>query len=79
MIPEPEVVIYYVADSSGNATPIDYATLKQKANGTDPFNVQQTNPNAQDLQNLFSARFMAGFKAQIGLPPTTRHQMFPTS
>jgi hypothetical protein len=68
-LPEPEVVICYVADNNGIPTPIDYDTLKQKANGTDPFSVPQTNPSSQDLQNLLKARFMVGFKAQIGLPP----------
>ncbi len=68
---EPEVTICYVADNQGNPTPIDYETLKSNAKGSDPFSVPgnantQTN---QDLNNLFAARFMVGFKARIGLPP----------
>jgi hypothetical protein len=68
---EPEAVICYVADSRGNPTPIDYQQLKTNAKGSDPFAVP---PNADptksaDLQNLFEARFMLGFKASIGLPP----------
>ncbi len=68
---EPVVVACYVADVNGNPVPIDYATLVQQANGSDPFTVPNgADPNInQDLKNLFAARFMTGFKAQIGLPP----------
>ena len=67
---EPVAVICYVADNNGNPTPIDCATLMTNANGSDPFAVPANADPAtdQDLINLFNARFMAGFKAQIGLP-----------
>lgn len=76
---EPEVAICYVADEQGNPTAIDYDTLVKNANGSDPFSV----PNGadldtnQDLKNLFAARFMVGFKAQIGLPPGIAPQDMP--
>jgi hypothetical protein len=68
---EPEVVICYIADATGVPTPIDYEQLKKNAQGSDPFAVPNNADPAtnQDLKNLFAARFMVGFKAQIGLPP----------
>src|SRR5215212_10864212 len=67
---EPEVVICYVADEKGDPTQISYESLKQQANGSDPFTIPDdadptTNP---DIANLFKARFMVGIKAKIGLP-----------
>jgi len=67
---EPEVVICYVADAKGEPTQISYKSLKQQANGSDPFTIPDdadptTNP---DIANLFKARFMVGIKAKIGLP-----------
>lgn len=68
---EPVVNICYVADSSGNPIQIDYEQLKTSAKGSDPFTVPNgADPNTnQDLKNLIGARFMVGFRAQIGLPP----------
>jgi hypothetical protein len=66
----PVVNICYVADPNGNPTQIDYETLKTNAHGSDPFSVPSgADPNSdQDLKNLIEARFMVGFRAQIGLP-----------
>lgn len=67
---EPIVTVCYVADASGNPTPIPYATLMKNANGTDPFaipaNVDVS--TSKDIQNLYGARFMLAFRAQLGLP-----------
>jgi hypothetical protein len=67
----PVVNICYVADAKGNPTPIDYETLKKNAKGSDPFLIPDgVDPSTnQDFKNLFAARFMVGFRAQIGLPP----------
>lgn len=68
---EPTVNICYVADENGNPTAIDYDKLKAAANGSDPFSIPNgADPNTnKDLQNLYKARFMVGFKAKIGIPP----------
>jgi hypothetical protein len=68
---EPEVLVCYVADSNGNPTPIDYATLVKNAHGSDPFKVPANADPAtsEDLKNLYAARYMAGFRAKIGIPP----------
>lgn len=68
---QPEAVICYVADENGNPKLIDYAELLKEASGSDPFAVPDgANPaTTPDLQNLFKARFLAGFKARLGLPP----------
>ncbi|HEY0014829.1 MAG TPA: hypothetical protein VGC13_00865 [Longimicrobium sp.] len=65
-----ESVICYVADQNGNPTPYDYETLKTTS-GADPFAVPDgADPaTSPDLQKLFAARFMAGFRARLGLPP----------
>lgn len=68
---EPEVVICYVADQHGNPVAIDYATLKARAEGSDPFAIPDgANPaTTPALVNLARARFMAAFRARIGVPP----------
>jgi hypothetical protein len=68
---EPVARVCFIANKDGNPTLIDYDNLKQAAQGTDPFAVQPgADPNTnKDLQNLIKARFMAGFQAQLGLPP----------
>jgi len=67
---EPVVNICFVADAAGNPVRIDYAALKDRAKGSDPFRVPADAEPATntDLQNLQSARFMAGFQAQLGIP-----------
>lgn len=70
---EPEVNVCYVAGDD-NTTPvrIAYDDLKKRANGADPFNIDKddtdvaTNP---DLQKLFKAKFMVGFRVRLGVPP----------
>ncbi|OIV38049.1 hypothetical protein BIV57_07735 [Mangrovactinospora gilvigrisea] len=68
---EPVTTVCYVADAKGNPTAIDYAELKKLANDADPFAIPPTADPATDpdLQNLIHARFMMGFRAQLGLPP----------
>lgn len=68
---EPVVNICYVADAHGNPKQIDYEQLKTNAHGSDPFTVpDDADPTTnRDLENLIGARFMVGFRAQIGLPP----------
>jgi hypothetical protein len=67
---EPVVNICFVADEAGNPVRVDYAALKDRAKGSDPFKVPaDANPTTNtDLQNLQLARFMAGFQAQLGIP-----------
>lgn len=66
----PEVIACYVYDANNNLVPIDYATLKANAKGSDPFSVPaDADPKTnQDLLNLQAANFAGAFKAQIGLP-----------
>src|SRR3954468_7552629 len=70
-VTEPEVTVCYVYDQSNDLQPIDYATLKTNAKGSDPFTVSDgADPNTnQDLINLTNANFAGAVKAQIGLPP----------
>lgn len=68
---EPVVTLCYCADNAGNPVPLPYDELVKKANGSDPFAVPaNADPTSNsDLKNLVGARFMMGFRAQIGLPP----------
>lgn len=68
---EPVVTLCYCADNAGNPVPLPYDELVKKANGSDPFAVPaNADPTTNsDLKNLVGARFMMGFRAQIGLPP----------
>jgi hypothetical protein len=67
---EPVVNICFVANEAGQPVQIAYAALKDRAKGADPFKVPaDANPTTNtDLQNLQLARFMAGFRAQLGIP-----------
>ena len=69
-ITSPEVVCCYAYDTNNDLVPIDYATLKSNAKGSNPFTVPaDANPATnQDLINLTNANFAGGVKAQIGLP-----------
>lgn len=71
---EPVVTVCYIAgpkDKSGKRTivPIDHAELV-KNYGTDPFAVPANIDvgASRDLENLRKARFMFGFRAQLGVP-----------
>ncbi|CAG7557988.1 unnamed protein product [Fusarium equiseti] len=65
----PVINICYVLDANGNPTQIGYEQLMSSSNGTDPFTVPTgADPNGAHVQNLMKARFVAGFKAQLGLP-----------
>lgn len=68
---EPVVTMCYVADAQGQPQAIAYADLLADAQGSDPFTVpNDADPTTdQDLKNLLAARFMMGFRAQIGDPP----------
>lgn len=76
---EPVVNICFVADAKGKAVQLDYALLRKKANGSDPFavpaNVDFT--SSQDIKNLTAARFMVGFRAQLGIPPVQNPSQLP--
>jgi hypothetical protein len=70
---EPLVEICFIAGPGGSAQQIDYADLIARAHGSDPFAVPpdadpRTDP---DLFNLAKAGFLAGFRAQIGIPPVS--------
>jgi hypothetical protein len=67
---QPLARVCFIADASGNPELISYENLLMLARQSDPFTVPpDANPNTnQDLLNLKAARFMAGFKARIGIP-----------
>lgn len=69
-VASPEVIACYVYNASNDLVPIDYATLKGNAKGSDPFAVSpQADPKTDpDLINLAAANFAGAFKARIGLP-----------
>jgi hypothetical protein len=70
-VTEPTVTACYVWDSEKEmAVPIDYNTLMQEANGTDPFSVPDgSDPNTdQDLINLKAVKFIGAFRATMGIP-----------
>ncbi|KRF46760.1 hypothetical protein [Terrabacter sp. Soil810] len=68
---EPVVTMCYVADATGKPQAIAHADLVAEAQGSDPFIVPPDADPAtnQDLKNLLAARFMMGFRAQLGIPP----------
>ncbi|KAK3380943.1 hypothetical protein B0H63DRAFT_510896 [Podospora didyma] len=66
---EPMVRYAFVADARGQPVPIDFNELLKRTGGVDPFTV----PNGLDasdarVKKLITARYMTGFRAQIGLP-----------
>ena len=65
-----QIVICCVYDADNNPVLIDYDDLKQRANGSDPFNVTAGADPAtnQDLQNLAAARYAGGIQATPGIP-----------
>ncbi|KAL6406542.1 hypothetical protein AUP68_09341 [Ilyonectria robusta] len=66
---EPMVNVCFVAAVDGTPTPMDYESFLTLSGGTDPFTMPDgANPEGSDVQNLMKARFMAGFKAQLGIP-----------
>jgi hypothetical protein len=69
---EPVVSFCYVADSSGAPQLIPHQDLLTRTGGTDPFGMKDaTDQSNSAVQSLLQARFMAGFRAQIGIPPMT--------
>ncbi|KAL4973532.1 hypothetical protein BDW66DRAFT_153716 [Aspergillus desertorum] len=74
--PEPELKICYVAEidpSTSQVVPkeIEFAKLLELTAGVDPFTVDipSSNPETdRNFQMLLKAKFMAGFKAQMGVP-----------
>jgi hypothetical protein len=67
---EPTVNICYVADDDGNPVEIAYQDLLKNAQGVDPFTVPKDADAAKDpnINKLFNARFMLGFRATLGIP-----------
>ena len=76
---EPVVTVCYVADNQGNPVAVPYEDLVHRANGSDPFAIPaDADPNTDpNLKNLFGARFMMGFRAQLGLPPGLAPSQIP--
>ncbi|KAF4963458.1 hypothetical protein FSARC_8555 [Fusarium sarcochroum] len=67
---EPVVSVCYVADDNGDPVQMDFETFKTTAGGTDPFTMPNgADSHGADVKNLINARFLAGFRAQIGMPP----------
>ncbi|KAB8073580.1 hypothetical protein BDV29DRAFT_157454 [Aspergillus leporis] len=70
-IAEPTVTACYVYDKvHSSIVQIDYDTLVEEANGTDPFSVPDgSDPNSdQDVINLKNVLFVGAFQATMGLP-----------
>jgi hypothetical protein len=74
--PEPEVKVCYVAvkdpaTSQVVPTEIEYSKLLELTGGVDPFTVTVSSSNPENDPNfkmLIGAKFMAGFKARMGIP-----------
>jgi hypothetical protein len=69
---QPSVVqLFYVFDSAGNISPIDFATLLSKTGGIDPFSIQdQTSPTDERVQALSKIGFFVGVNATpVSSPP----------
>src|SRR4051794_39221810 len=66
---EPLVRYAFVADDDGNPVPIDFTELLKRTGQIDPFTIPGgVGGSDARVKALINARFMAGFKAQIGLP-----------
>ncbi len=66
----PEVIMYYVMDSSGNPKSISKADLLKATGGVDPLSIPASTPLTDPrLKAVSKAFFWYGFKAKIGLPP----------
>ncbi|NMO53695.1 hypothetical protein HH310_21225 [Actinoplanes sp. TBRC 11911] len=76
---EPVVTVCYVADAKGQPQEIPYEELLDRAQGSDPFSVPAgADPmRDEDLAHLLKARFMMGFRAQLGLPPMSKPETVP--
>ncbi|KAK3354080.1 hypothetical protein B0T25DRAFT_632340 [Lasiosphaeria hispida] len=76
---EPLVNICYTADKKGNPLLTPYEDVLKSANGSDPFEVPDgaTPDTNSDLVNLDNARFIAGFRARIGLPAASDVSKIP--
>lgn len=75
---EPIINVCYIADSEGKPQQIDYEELKNRAGGTDPFSVPDAvSPTDPALTQLLQARFIVGFRAQIGIPPMDDPKSLP--
>lgn len=69
---EPIVNVCFVADDSGNPVYIEYEDLMKRCRNIDPFSIPaDADPtNNGHLTTLATeARFMGGFRAQLGIPP----------
>jgi hypothetical protein len=78
-VTEPVVTRCYIADAAGKPTEIPYAQLVKTARGSDPFMVPPgADPSTNaDLKNLLGARFMMGFRAELGLPSDVPPEEIP--
>ena len=70
--PFPAVTCVWVMSEGSPPSPVQipYAKLMELAHNSDPFNVPDgSDPDKnQDIKNLAGARFLGGFRAQIGIP-----------
>ncbi|MBV9035542.1 MAG: hypothetical protein JO182_13720 [Acidobacteriaceae bacterium] len=70
--PFPEISCVWVMSEGSHPAPVQipYKKLMELAHNTDPFKVPDgIDPDKnQDVKNLVGARFLGGFRAQIGLP-----------
>jgi hypothetical protein len=70
--PFPEVTCVWVMSTGSHPQPeqINFKELLKRADNSNPFKVpDNADPKSnQDLKNLAKARFLGGFKAQMGLP-----------
>jgi hypothetical protein len=75
---QPVVSVCYVYDDNGDPTQLDYAELRRRANGTDPFKLPVAGPDRDSaIDSLDGAGFMFGFQAAMGLPEGFRPDTLP--
>jgi hypothetical protein len=68
---QPVVNVCFVADDSGNPVRIDFSDVKKVC---DPFAIPANAQPASDanIKKLLGLRFMAGFRARLGIPTSIR-------
>src|ERR1700734_208570 len=68
---QPLVNVCFVADGSGNPVRIDFSDVLKVC---DPFTISaNAKPDSDpNLQKLFNMRFLAGFRARLGIPASIR-------
>lgn len=76
---EPIATVCFVADDQGDPVLTPYEEVLAKAQGSDPFSIPNgaTPDNNADFRNLLDARFLASFRARLGVPPAPDPSKLP--